>query len=652
MSDTSALRQQFEGIRDERRTSANTATRIGNALLALLDVIGNLDLDDKYISKINDDEAAGLITFRKGLISLLQARFGNYLRDGANDSGAAITPEGIGDFIGLIFTNYLKSRGARSGFTDGKGILMDAVRGIIETDGLEVRGFMRIMELVINRLQLMESDYSFTEGGESEHVDYAAGGRLLLRMHKRHDNDYTPFYYGDIIYAKVNDLLPKDAAVPNGHTATKNGSYYTVWMVVRDVDYTTNTLTVTLYNSLKPNGDPAVPGGYNFTPYGTPIQGTDDPSVAIADERAIVVDGHTLDETGFDCCITVTRHGNIADGVNPETGETDDQIRQRQEDRQQSWVLSTTDKRLSFFWHVDQPFIRDDNYALSLGMVPDLKNLPHDGSGRPLWDTRMPALYVNTIFYENIHHIYYPSRIVKVDRGAWTGTPLVTYSGPSGTYIPDGTLTAAEQLALGEGGTFTNGQTIAEPYHFESLTRNVWLTYRLADNWSDLSDRKLLDNLLSLWHVDIETSRAWEDGGLWECLEEGTSERPSLIGTKWTPISTPRISLGFFDTEGVPLLELPIREGAVINETIAPKLLFGQKDMTEAVKKWQWERTSAYTDLDGNWATAARAKQRVITLTDEDFPTGWWTAPLSFKCTAWFGEGEDETEIVNVINVF
>ena len=100
------------------------------------------------------------------------------------------------------------------------------------------------------------------------------------------------------------------------------------------------------------------------------------------------------------------------------------------------------------------------------------------------------------------------------------------------------------------------------------------------------------------------------------------------------------------------MLELPIREGAVINETIVPKLLFGQKDMTDAVRKWQWERTSAYTDLDGNWATAARAKQRIIVLTNADFPTGWWAAPLSFKCTAWFGQGEDETEIVNVINVF
>lgn len=652
MSDTSALRQQFEDIRDERRTSANTATRIGNAFLALLDLLGNLDLDDKYLSKTHDDTAAGRITFREGLISLLQARFGNYLRDGANTSGAAISPAGIGDFIGLVFTNYLKSRDARSGFTDGRGIVMDAVKGLIETDGLEVRGFMRIMELVINRLQLMESDYSFTEGGEIEHVDYADGGRLLLRMHKRHENDYTPFYYGDIIYAKVNDLLPKNAVIPDGHTTTKNGSYFTVWMVVRNVDYSTNTLTVSLYSSLKPNGDPAVPGGYNFTPYGSPISGSDDPSVAITDERATVVDGHSLGETGYDCCITVTRHGNIADGVNPDTGEQDSHILQSQQDRQQSWVLSTTDKRLSFFWRVDDPFIRDDNYALSLGMVPDLKNLPHDNNGQPIWDTRMPALYVNTVFYENVHQIHFPSRIVKEDRREWSTSPHVNYTGPSGTYTPDGTLTAAEQRALGSGGTFTKGQAIFEPYHFESLTRNVWLTYRLADNWRSMTDRRLLDSMLTLWHLDLETSRVWHYGGLWECLEEGTADEPSLTGTKWTPITTPNISLGFFDTEGVPLLSLGIREGAVINETIAPKLLFGQYDMTSTVTRWQWERTSAYTELDEAWAVAVRAKQRVITLVNADFPTGWQNAPLSFKCTAWFGQGEDETEIVNVINVF
>lgn len=46
------LRELFEGIRDERRTNANTATRIGNALLALLDFSG----DGTKLSKVMDDE--------------------------------------------------------------------------------------------------------------------------------------------------------------------------------------------------------------------------------------------------------------------------------------------------------------------------------------------------------------------------------------------------------------------------------------------------------------------------------------------------------------------------------------------------------------------------------------------------------------------
>ena len=68
MPDYSALRSMFEGIRDERRTAANTAVRIGNAFLALLDMLGNLGLDDKYLSKVSDDAAEGVITFLKGLL--------------------------------------------------------------------------------------------------------------------------------------------------------------------------------------------------------------------------------------------------------------------------------------------------------------------------------------------------------------------------------------------------------------------------------------------------------------------------------------------------------------------------------------------------------------------------------------------------------
>ena len=178
MSDNSALRTFLEGIRDERRTSANTAFRIGSAFIELLDLLENLDLDDKYLSKVHDDEAHGFIKFLKGLESTT-----------------------------VTFSEYLKSKGASKGFLDGKGIYMDALEGLIQTEGLEVSGFMRIMELIINRLHLMESDYSFTEGCEVEHIDYLQDGRLKLTIHKRHDKDYQPFYYGDILYAKVNILL-------------------------------------------------------------------------------------------------------------------------------------------------------------------------------------------------------------------------------------------------------------------------------------------------------------------------------------------------------------------------------------------------------------------------------------------------------------
>ena len=75
--DKNDLQTQFEGIRDERRLAANTAYRIGNAFLSLLHfasdemkaIIEDLlkKTDGQYLSKVNDDQAAGLITFLRGL---------------------------------------------------------------------------------------------------------------------------------------------------------------------------------------------------------------------------------------------------------------------------------------------------------------------------------------------------------------------------------------------------------------------------------------------------------------------------------------------------------------------------------------------------------------------------------------------------------
>ena len=615
----------FEGIRDERRTSANTAVRIGNAFLALLDMLDGLNLDGKYLSKVNDDVAEGVITFLNGLL--------------IGDGTYGIDRDGAAQLLSIVFDGILKGKDARSGFTDGKGICMDAEQGLIETDGLEVRGFMRIMELVINRLQLMESDYSFTEGGEIEHVDYTGDGRLLLRMHKRHDNDITPFYEGDILYAKINDLLPP-GTVPDGHTATKHGSYFTSWMMVDSVDQAENTLTVTLYQSRENGGAPIVPGGMNFTLYGTPIRGNDHPSVAVTDEMAIIVDGQPLGETGFDTSINVTRHGNVA-------GSADATIRERQQERQQSWVLSTTDKRLSFFWRVDQPIIRDDNYALCLGILPDLANLPRTR------DRSMPSLYINTIFYENMHHIHYPSRIIKEDRGEWTATPEVEYTGPSGTYTPDGTLSEEQQRQVGGGGTFTQGQMISEPYHFQGLTHNMWLTSRLSPAWVELSDLELLGKILEEWHLDLETSRVWRFGALWECREEGTDEVPWLESTAWLCLNSGAVTLRIAVSKR--FLKQSDISGGRVATTLSFVLTIGGSDVTSRITADMaiWTRQSSGADgeaaqgtearalyeADMIWNAAHRYGNLTVPITAADLPSNWNTAKeVQFTLTVTIGE--------------
>lgn len=76
------LRELFETIRDERRTFANTANRIGNAFLELLYAIRNMA--GSFLRKDQDDETNFFITFLKGVF------FGHFTT-GALGTGGAVT---------------------------------------------------------------------------------------------------------------------------------------------------------------------------------------------------------------------------------------------------------------------------------------------------------------------------------------------------------------------------------------------------------------------------------------------------------------------------------------------------------------------------------------------------------------------------------
>lgn len=551
---------------------------------------------DYFLSKLSDDKAAGLITFLKGILVGSGERYG-------------ITAEGNSTFLDMIFDGVAKSKDARQGFMDGKGIYMDALTGVIEADGGEFRGFLRVMELIINRLQLMESDYSFTEGDTTERVDWNENHqRMILTMHKDHDNDYTPFYPGDILYAKINDLLPKGSTIPDGHTVTKNGSYYTCWIRVVSVDHTNNTITVVPYNGVKANDDPEVPGARNFTFLGTDI--TDDYTLALQDDYELFPDG-------YEKIVTLTRHGNVADGLENGDDPTSysDSVKQSQLGRQQSWVLSTTDKRLSFFWNVDKPIIDDNNYALCLGILPNLANLPTTR------DPEMPSLYVNTIFYDHQHAANYPAKVVKEDRGHWIA--------PNST-VPQPTIDY-------------EGSEIFDPYHYKMYNQATWLRYRNDPAWASLTNEQLHQKMMQEWKVDLEISRVWNYGILWECLVEGTTQEPKFGCTDWQFVSgNTMLNLKFYKPDGAPYGEYITTRRTNIYIPIVPKVTCGLEDISDRVTSWQWKRYLADGTEDTGWGQTH--KQRNITITTSDMPTGWSVQnPAKFECVAYIA-GED-TEV-------
>ncbi len=177
-----------------------------------------LEMARRSLSRLNDDTAEGLITFLEGLVSegLVSAK------DGLE----------IGQYVNSI--------------TAGKGAGIDR-DGNAQVESIEVRSYMKVMELIINRLSAQEGEFNFTESGTIDKVTELESGTYLLDIRKRWDFDFTAFKENDVVYGSINSLL-------------EDGSYYTSWFRVLAVDVSANQLTVALYP------DDEVPAGRNFCP--------------------------------------------------------------------------------------------------------------------------------------------------------------------------------------------------------------------------------------------------------------------------------------------------------------------------------------------------------------------------------------------------
>lgn len=120
MANKDTLIKMFEGIRDERTKHANTARRIGNAFLSMLDFASSAG--DGKLSSVHDDIAQGFITFVKGLMSnqLAQLKGGaSFGSDGSysfdKDGNLVIESARSRDFDEMLQNGFALKRNPTSG---------------------------------------------------------------------------------------------------------------------------------------------------------------------------------------------------------------------------------------------------------------------------------------------------------------------------------------------------------------------------------------------------------------------------------------------------------------------------------------------------------------------------------------------------------
>ena len=258
-------------------------------------------------------------------------------------------------FGGATFAENVSSRGAVDSMVAGKGSILTE-DGRIQTDRLEVRQSMKVMELIINRLQGTEHDYVFSPTRKVVKAEQIAESTYRLVLEPLvNDAELIPFHEGNILYSIVNDLL------------TGGSNYYTSYSRVLSVNQNEYSITVVLYP------DAEVPGGKNHPP----------------------VEGYNI-----------SRRGDVhlpSDGQsNPDS---------------QSWYLSSSEGRLMFLQNVIKPVLDDYNYALSVGKIPRIKAVEEIGLPEDAVGVMAETIVAQNIYHYDYNGDIVPN---IVDRGQWS----------------------------------------------------------------------------------------------------------------------------------------------------------------------------------------------------------------------------------------
>lgn len=221
-------------IRDEVLEGRNTATRVGQLLLDMIENTGmdtNI-LDGRFIRKDKDDFADGNLTFNRKLnvlglatfqmSSVLGAIYSNEFGDKYETDGFYLSATGPAWFNEMRvkgnsqFAGALSSPDFVSGFPNGIGYMLAPYKRInaaeveelkykLEIDDITVRGKFRVFEMIYSQLRGENDNVIFAAMMKVDHIDTATG---TIYLDTEEGLLYNPFRPGDILMVQRIMGLP------------------------------------------------------------------------------------------------------------------------------------------------------------------------------------------------------------------------------------------------------------------------------------------------------------------------------------------------------------------------------------------------------------------------------------------------------------
>lgn len=505
------------------------------------------------LSKVVDDVCQGRITFQQGL-----------------------------DALGsVIFHDKIQSLQFEEGLYTGRGWRIDNL-GNAEFESARVRSFLEIVELIVNRLQAQEGDTLFTDNDQIEKVDVIEDETdhsisYILTLKEKYKGYVTGQMYGNVVKGIINTLAAKQAGVSDYVSTSVEvdgaNKYYTSWMRVigthnTNINLGVNQIQVVLY------GDNYVPAERNFAP----------------------------------CeLMTIARWGCV-DYSDPEDPDYET-IKASIIRRQRMFMISTTDGRVVKYTGVDSPILKNGNYGVTIGELPEfVKNYPDVRAILNQVGEHTDWLYAQGIVVGNY---------IKVDR---EGLPVPV------------TVFCGEWIDGSQASNPTPGQGI---YFYNEYNEET---------------------------QQYEIHEVRHNGGRWQCLQHqpvmsggvATYYEPKWNSPYWRLVDgNDNLTIEFVSSKGYSF-----RRGAV-DTIITPHVFYGNVDITDeiAAEYFTWTRyeqrnedlPNPYTQADEAW-NSAHEQQKTLHLTNNDMPNTWSTQnKIIFTCTVVINDGKTTRIVDNQI---